>query len=369
MEFRIISDSEQKKFDQFMKKCRHGHIFQSYLWGEAKRPAWSPLRVVLEEEGRIRAAASILKRQIPIPGKSFFYLPRGPVLEDWGDARLFNAFMAHLQRLALAERAVFIKMDPCLSEGDAIPAEMLDQKRFKPIRAHHDFGGLQPRYTFRLDISGSLDEIMSAFPKKIRYKIKYGITRGLTFDSPGEAGLNPFMEIMRQASRRGNFVLRSADYFRKLYRLLAGDDAINLILGYYQGQPIIGGITLAFGEQAWAVYGGQIDKSLHLYAYHALIWERIKWAKSRGARWFDFYGVPGKVEPSHPLYGLYYFKKSFGGQFCAYIGEMDLVLVPGLYWLWSNCYPLAREMLLAFKRGAGKFNYFTARQKIGFNRG
>ena len=370
MEFRVISDSEQNKFDQFIKKSCYGHIFQSYLWGEAKRPAWSPLRVVLEDEGRIRAAASILKRQIPLPRKSFFYLPRGPVLDDWENSRLFDIFMEHLRRFALAEGAVFIKMDPCLSEDAGFSAELFEQNRFKPARGNHDFGGLQPRYTFRLDIRGTLEEIMSAFPKKIRYKINYGLSRGLTFDSPGEAGLPHFMEIMRQASRRGNYVLRSDAYFSKLYRLLARDNAINLTLGYYRGQPVIGGITLAFGEQAWAVYGGQIDKGLHLYAYHAMIWERIKWAKSRGAKWFDFCGVPGKVDPSHPLYGLYYFKKSFGGQFYAYIGEMDLVLVPGLYWLWANCYPVAREMLLKLKKGTGKLNLNDAlRQKFRFNRG
>ena len=38
-------------------------------------------------------------------------------------------------------------------------------------------------------------------------------------------------------------------YFSKLYRLLARDMPLTA-LGYYRGQPVIGGITLAFGEQA-----------------------------------------------------------------------------------------------------------------------
>ena len=81
--------------------------------------------------------------------------------------------------------------------------------------------------------------------------------------------------------------------------------------------------------------------------------------QEQGARWFDFYGVPGKVELSHPLYGLYYFKKSLAASF-----------VPtSVKWIWFwcrsllalvNCYPLAREMLAAFKRPV--INYFTARQ-------
>ncbi|HOL17821.1 MAG TPA: methicillin resistance protein, partial [Bacillota bacterium] len=74
MQFRVISADEADRFDQFMQSTPNGHIFQSYLWGEVKRPVWEPLRVVLEEEGHIVAAASVLKRRLPFMGKTFFYL-------------------------------------------------------------------------------------------------------------------------------------------------------------------------------------------------------------------------------------------------------------------------------------------------------
>lgn len=356
MRFRLITDEEAGRFDGFMQSTPNGHILQSYSWGEVKRPDWEPLRVVVEEEGNIVAAASILKRKIPFTNRSFFYLPRGPVLQDWKDLCVLTEFISHLRRLARAHRAVFVKIDPSLDEDEA-PVDALKKMGFIHSRGRYEFGGLQPRYTFRLDISKELDEIMEDFPKNIRYKIKYGCNKGLKFVSPGEKGLEQFVAVMKETGHRGDFVIRNAAYYQKLFQVLGNRGEINLTLGYYDEQAIAAGITVAFGNKAWALYGGQVNRFRNLYAYHAMIWERIKWAKSKGASWFDFYGVPGQVDEKHPLYGIYYFKKSFGGRYCAFIGEKDLIISPFYYKIWSYIFPLVRSsairVLKPVKRLAG----------------
>ncbi len=347
MNFKIITENEAVLFDDFIKSTPNGHIFQSYLWGEVKKPVWEPLRVVLKDDkGQIVAAASILKRKIPFLRKSVFYLPRGPVMQDWHNVNLFSIFMAHLQKMAQSHRAIFIKIDPCLREGQTVPVETLRDAGFITAPGKHDFGGLQPRYTFRLNIEDDLEEIMNKFSKKMRYKIRYGVKKGLTFVHPGEKGLDMFKKVMQETGERGNFITRNLSYYQKVYRVLSTREAVDLSVGCYQGEPITAGITFAFGDKAWAIYGGQINRYRNLYAYHAMIWERIVWAKNKGAKWFDFYGVPGPVDEEHPLYGIYYFKKSFGGEYFAFIGEKDLVLSPIYYWLWTRLFPAARGVLL-----------------------
>lgn len=353
MQFRLITRSEAAKFNQFIGSASTGHIFQTYFWGEVKKPAWQPLRAVLEKEGRIVAAASILKRQIPLMRRSILYLPRGPVLDDWHNPAVLKELLRGFQDLAAEHRAVLIKIDPCLEEGQEAAA-LLRGNGFIAAPGRRDFGGLQPRYTFRLDLDGDLEKIMRRFPKKIRYKIRYGPARGLEFSSGGEEALPEFMEIMEKTATRGNFVGRKPVYYRKLFRILGPEGAIELILGRFKGEVVVAGITFAFGDKAWAVYGGQSDSYRNIYAYHALIWERIKWAKSKSARWFDFYGVPGEVGEQHPLYGIYYFKKSFGGDYCAFVGEQDLVFSRGYYLVWRRLFPLlhssAMRMIKAGRR-------------------
>lgn len=339
MQFRMITPGEAWRFDDFIRSTANGHLFQSYMWGEVKKPDWEPLRVVLEEEGRIVAAASILKRKLPVGRRTIFYLPRGPVMEDWDDADVLAAIIDGIRALAMEHRAVLVKIDPCIMEGQQTPAAALRRIGFQPANVKRDFGGVQPRYTFRLDLQGELDQIMGRFPKKIRYKIRYAYKRGLQFVTAGEKELPQFMQLMDKTADRGNFVNRKIDYFQKLFRILSPENAINLTLGLFEGRVITAGITFAFGDKAWAAYGAQSESHRNIYAYHALIWERIKWAKGKGARWFDFYGVPGEVGPDHPLYGIYYFKKSFGGNYCAFIGELDLVLSRGHYLLWRHLSP------------------------------
>jgi hypothetical protein len=50
MVFRLVPKEEAQLFDDFMAGTPHGHIFQSFAWGEVKKPQWEPLRVIMEEE-------------------------------------------------------------------------------------------------------------------------------------------------------------------------------------------------------------------------------------------------------------------------------------------------------------------------------
>lgn len=59
---------------------------------------------------------------------------------------------------------------------------------------------------------------------------------------------------------------------------------------------------------------------------YLLQWSIICWALERGSRIYDFRGVSGDLSEDNPLYGLYRFKKGFGGEFTEFIGEYDLVL-------------------------------------------
>ncbi|MFR4993950.1 MAG: peptidoglycan bridge formation glycyltransferase FemA/FemB family protein [Oscillospiraceae bacterium] len=52
----------------------------------------------------------------------------------------------------------------------------------------------------------------------------------------------------------------------------------------------------------------------------------------RTAGIYDFRGVSGDVSEDNPLYGLFRFKQGFGGDFTEFVGEMDLVLSPVIYW-------------------------------------
>lgn len=344
MLFRPLNEEESSRFDSFVRDAEYGDITQTFAWGEIKKD-WEPHRYVVEDEtGAIVAAVSLLCRRLPFLAKTVAYAPRGPVLSNPDNLHLFRSTMEYLEKEARRHNAIVLKVDPTLPDGHQA-ASTLKELGFHLAGQEYEFGGLQPRYTFRLSLEGTPDEIFSRFPKKLRYKINYGPKNGLSFRANENTSIDDFYAALSETGERNQFLTRSPEYFRHVYNTLKKEDRILLLTGYVEDKPVISSLTLCLGDKSWAVYGGQTGSHRNLYTYHAMNWERIVWAHGQGARWFDFYGVPGHVGEDHPLYGLYHFKKSFGGDFVAFIGEWDLPLSKPFYSLWEKGLPRYRNIL------------------------
>ena len=82
---------------------------------------------------------------------------------------------------------------------------------------------------------------------------------------------------------------------------------------------------------------------------------KIPLAIESGSRIYDFRGVSGDLSEDNPLYGLYRFKKGFNGDFCEFIGELDLILNRPAAFIIDRGQKLYRKLRYArFKRrGAG----------------
>jgi lipid II:glycine glycyltransferase (peptidoglycan interpeptide bridge formation enzyme) len=76
---------------------------------------------------------------------------------------------------------------------------------------------------------------------------------------------------------------------------------------------------------------------------YLLQWEAIRWAKARGCAEYDLWGVPdedeetleAQFESRHDgLWGVYRFKRGFGGQLKRAAQALDRVYNPLLYWIY-----------------------------------
>ena len=74
----------------------------------------------------------------------------------------------------------------------------------------------------------------------------------------------------------------------------------------------------------------------------ALQWEAIRWARSKGCTTYDLWGVPDEElesletsfrSRSDGLWGVYRFKRGYGGRLVRWVGAFDLVFNKPLYWL------------------------------------
>lgn len=332
---RLLDEKEKERFNEFVSQGPKGHILQSYQWGEVKAgTGWVPLRLVIEEQGEIIAAAAILERRVPLIGKKIFYVPRGPVL-DYAKGELFDFLLEEIAKVGRQRGAFVLKLDPDIPSSDEALDTYLREKGFQS-QSNQDFDGIQPRYVFRMDITDDAETLLADMHSKTRYNIRLAGRKDVVInDNSTKEDLRVFYEILKVTADRDEFLIRSFEYFEMIWDHLVEADLAKLFMADYKGTYIAGTLAFIFGDKAWYIYGASSNEHRNKMPNYLLQWTMIQWAKENGCTMYDFRGVPGNLTEDNPLYGLYRFKKGFGAEYVEFVGEYDLVYSSFWYSLYN----------------------------------
>jgi lipid II:glycine glycyltransferase (peptidoglycan interpeptide bridge formation enzyme) len=331
-------------WDELLLRLPAPHPLQSNLWAEHKqRYGWRPSRWVFEQDGRLRGAALILRRRAaPLPF-SVLYVPKGPILDDWGDAGLVQAVLAHLEREARRQAGIFIKIDPdvdyppapdlCQPYG-AEAAEALRRRGWLFSRDQ-----IQYRNTVLLDLRPDEDALLEAMKPKTRYNIRLAERKGVQVSAGGVQDLPAFYQLYLETSQRDGFLIRDFAYYRSVWErfLEAGRGA--LLLARAEGQLLAGLFLFLFGPRAWYMYGASSGHMRHLMPNYLLQWEAMREARRRGCTAYDLWGAPDELNEDDPMWGVYRFKAGFGGVLVRHIGAYDFPVSRALYSLYTVLIP------------------------------
>lgn len=352
MDFREATEQDRDRFNEFVARFETGDLLQSFEWGELKaRSGWEPVRVYAERGGQVIAAASLLKRAIPKTGRCIIYAPRGPVF-DTRDTETVQDFCRYLSATARKHRAILLKIDPPVVIEDTTSELNLKRAGFRPVSAE-GFGGTQPKCVMQLDLDKDLDELLASFKPKWRYNIRLAERKGVRVQMDCEKSeLAGFYSLLEETARRDGFLVREYKYFADMFDILAPYGYVKLVIARHEGKPIAGAIAHTFGDKAWYTYGASSNEHRNVMPNHLMQWQLIQWAKESGCKWYDFRGVSPRQdgEEGDRLQGLNRFKAGFSPRFVEYIGEYDMVLSPGWYWLWNVARPRVQGLLKARRR-------------------
>jgi lipid II:glycine glycyltransferase (peptidoglycan interpeptide bridge formation enzyme) len=358
-----VVEPDPNTWDRFTAQHPQGHLLQSAGWGALKQQVgWEARRLlIVGPDGPQAGAQLLLRRRL---GLCAAYVPRGPLL---GDSRAANRLLlAALDRLARRHRAVFLRLEPNLLEGDARAGELHSALM---IEGFCIADPLQPRTSLHLDLTPVPDQLLTAMSKGHRADIRRAAREGVTVrQGRSAADLDAFYAIMEQTGARAAFAIHSHDYYRAAWELfrapadrpapaqLEGEPAGvgQLLLAERDGATVAVCMIFACAGVGLYLYGGSTDIGLKSGANHALQWQAIQWARASGCRLYDFWGVPDQFglaaqasdeaerelleerAKSDPLYGVFRFKKGFGGQVVRYLPAYDRVYLPPLYALWRR---------------------------------
>ncbi len=301
------------------------HVLQSAAWGQLKgRFGWQP---------QPAAGGLLLFRRLPL-GLTLAYVPRGPGL-NWAEPAVARPALEALTAAARARRAVLLKIEPDQPDSPDL-AQALTALGLRPSPQT-----VQPRRSLVLDLAGSEDEILARMKPKTRYNIRLAAKKDVTVRAAqSPADVDAFNALMQVTGVRDQFGVHAPAYYQAAFELFAPAGQAALFLAEWQGEPLAGVMVFHLGPRAWYLYGASSDRERPRMAPYLAQWEAIRWARAGGARWYDLWGVPDEDEATlesqfeqrgDGLWGVYRFKRGWGGQLVRSIGAWDQVLNPALY--------------------------------------
>ena len=318
------------EWNEFLSNCPDAHLLQTAAWGELKSGlGWDPVRIV-SRDGGITWGAQILFRQIPL-GLTFAYLPKGPVFHKHDNGHNIaypgQAFWADVDQLCREKRAVFLKFEPDECGNTA----QLDQTE-TPAGFQLSLHAIQPPRTIVIDLRAGEEDILARMKQKTRYNIRLAAKKGVVVRP--SADVDEFYRLMQSTSQRDQFGIHSLEYYQKAFDLYKPDGKCELLMADYDGEPLAGLMVFAAGSRSWYLYGASASLHRERMPTYLLQWEAIKWARSLGCEQYDLYGVPDYDQEvleadfrdrSDGLWGIYRFKRGFGGEITRSRGPWDRV--------------------------------------------
>jgi len=331
------------RYEKFIQSNEKGHFLQSPEWAEVKSFWKNEIIIVEDENGDIKGSMSMLIRKIPFLPCTMMYSPRGPVC-DPHDAETIKDLLDKAKLLAKKHKSYVLKMDPDIEIEDLRFAQIVKDLGCQVSGGIKPYEGIQPRFVFRLDLKDkSADEIMQSFHHKTRYNIRLSKKRGVECKLGSREDLLEFHRLIVATGIRDKFIVRNRQYYEKVFDSL-GPEHVRLYMAYFDGKPIAASIAVVYGNKCWYLYGASSNEYRNLMPNYLLQWEMINWGIEAGCDIYDFRGITGDLREENPLYGLYKFKKGFNGKYTEFIGMIDYIYNPLMYFVVENGITVFREL-------------------------
>jgi peptidoglycan pentaglycine glycine transferase (the first glycine) len=316
------------QWDAFVAAQPRAHALQLADWAELKRQqGWSSARATLGNGDRILAGAQLLFYPLPARLGKLAYLPMGPYVAADAPPGTERELWTVIDRCARANGAAFLKWEPGLYLPGETPPD------FAALGFRESPQTVQPPRTVAIDIRGDDETILARMNQGTRRKIRQSGKHGVRYYKGTRDDVSKFTDMMQTTGSRNAFGVHEPRYYERAYELFVPGYAA-LMLAEHEGDNLAGVMVFAVGQMAWYLYGASSDVKRDMMASYGVQWAAIQWAKARGAAWYDMWGIPDEDEAtleaqfqsrSDGLWGVYGFKRGWGGQVLRSPGAWDKV--------------------------------------------
>ena len=332
------------EWDAFVEAHPRAHLLQTSAWGVLKTTfGWQAERIALaRDDGSLAAGVQILYRPLPLRLGRLAYAPFGPLV-DWADDAQVRALTEAVDRAVKRRRGALLKIEP------GYGLEGVDFTRWGFRLSPQT---VQPPRSYLVDLSADEDTILARMNQGTRRNIRKSERFGVTIREGTRDDLDSFNALLHETGARDAFGVHAPRYYEHVYERFVPQGRGALLLGSYDGHDLAGVMVFALADQGWYLYGASSERERQRMASYGVQWAGMRWAKARGARCYDMVGVPdAEVETleaqfptrSDGLWGVYRFKRGWGGTVVRSAGAWDRVYNPLIYALYRFAVARAAE--------------------------
>lgn len=202
----------------------------------------------------------------------------------------------------------------------------------------------QPRQTLRLDLTHSLDSLLSHMKPKTRYNIRLAERKKVAvynWSYPDSLKYLPhFLAQTKDTNVRDQISSHEDTYYQTVLEELGKDGKASLLVAFLGDIPVASMILVRHDGVATYLYGASSDTQRESMATYLIQWEAINLAKAAGDTVYDFWGVrvdhrlargvsesdipTSEVQPTpNKAFGVTRFKLGFGGTVHEYPSAYD----------------------------------------------
>jgi len=310
---------DKKIWEEFVLAKNEANFLQSWSWGEFHKAMGKTIdrKGFYENNKLVGVMLSVVE---PAKRGKYLTVPGGPII-DWHNKDLINTFAKQIRTIARENNCVFVRVRPQLKSDES------SKKIFKELGFVKAPMHLHAELTSQLDITKSVEELMTQMRKTTRYEVKKAIKENIKITiSTDEKDIKKFYDVQIETAKRQKFVPFSYKFLHEQFRIFAEFGNVLLYKAEFEKKLLAQAFVIFYGKEAVYHYGVSTDEGRKYPGAYLIQWEAILEAKKRGMTRYNLWGVAPLEKSDHRFAGLSLFKRGFGGEDFQYLPAQDLII-------------------------------------------
>jgi len=291
-------------------------------------------RYIVKEGSEIIAYFQMIKYPLLL-GKSYFYIPYGPVIKNTNpDQELLLFIKEEINKINKKEKAIFTRLD----FTPVIPNEILGKYFTKTPLCACNTPSSQPRTEWFLKLDKTENALLMSMDASNRQSVRTAEKKNITVEIATEnftTYFETFYKLMTGTAKRNGFGLHAREYYLAVFNNLAKIQNAYLVIAKYEEKILLIKMIIIYNGVANDVFTGSSNEERNRRPTYLAIWKAVLQAKKLNCKYYNFGGITDGENNSPDWGGITSFKKKFGGFEVKHSNFYDVVTNPLIYYLYN----------------------------------